>query len=85
MRLTLRQHEARLGRVRGRVERLGAELTAARALRNRAVYEACEGGLSERQAAAAAGVSYGYAGRCHRTGGRPEEARAAAAETRKDA
>jgi hypothetical protein len=74
--MTKAQHKARLRRARAKVDRREAELAAAREERNVAIFEACtDGEMSEREAAEDAGVSNGYAGRCHRTEGHPERER----------
>lgn len=56
-----------------RIERREQRLAELREERNLLIYEACEAGLTERTAAHESGVSHGWAGRCHRTAGKPEK------------
>lgn len=63
--------ERELVKTRRAIERREGELEALRATRNQLIYEGCEAGLTERKAALAAGVSYGYAGQAHRGKGDP--------------
>ena len=58
--------ERELIKTRKAIERRESDLEVLRARRNLLIYEGCEAGLTERKAAAAAGVSYGYAGQAHR-------------------
>lgn len=60
-----------LQKVAARVKRRDDAQERDRAYRNRLIYEGCEAGLTERAAAEAAGVSYGYAGQAHRGEGDP--------------